>query len=262
MELDLEYTEYLKAIGFPESYVDDLAILHAIYPNWVFEPVVVGLDWNTVIAAESTPNYNLVSITGDDARKTMASTDYDWTTNTWIPRDSGKWTTAHPEYIAHIMDPRNFLNENDIFQFESLSFSMAHTADGVKAIFGSSFLSKPATEPDGSTLDYAQALMSIGKEVNVSPYHLASRVLQEQGSKGTSVLISGTYSSFPGYFNYFNYGASGASSDAVVYNGMKFAYNQGWNTRYKSLLGGASRLASASVSARLLLTEIYTRPFA
>lgn len=248
VELDLEYTEYLKAIGFPESYVDDLAILHAIYPAWVFEPVVVGLDWETVIKAESTPKYNLVSINADDAMKTMYSTEYIWQENRWIPRDSGKWVTAHPEYIAHIMDPRNFLNENDIFQFESLSFSMAHTADGVKAIFGSSFLSRPATEPDGSTLDYAEALMSIGQEVNVSPYHLASRVLQEQGSKGTSVLISGTYSSYPGYFNYFNYGASGDSSDEVVYNGMKFAYNQGWNSRYKSLLGGASRLAAGYIA--------------
>lgn len=244
VEIDEAYVEELKAKGFPESYTYNLAVLHALYPDWIFEPVLTGLDWNAVITAESKPNLNLVSVGADDAKKSVASADYDWETNTWVLRDNGSWVTIHPEYLAYVMDPRNFLTANYIFQFESLSYSEAHTIEGVQAVFGSSFLSKDATEPDGSTLNYAEALMSIGKEVNVSPYHLASRVLQEQGSAGTSTMISGTYSGYEGYYNYFNYGASGTTSAEVIANGMKYAYKQGWNSRYKSLLGGSTLLAN------------------
>ena len=43
------------------------------------------------------------------------------------------------------------------------------------------------TDTDGTTLNYADAFLKIGQETNVSPYHLASRVRQEQG--WTSSLI-------------------------------------------------------------------------
>lgn len=78
-------------------------------------------------------------------------------------------------------------------------------------------------DSDGSELDYAQAFMDIGEETGVSPYHLASRVRQEQGLKGTSSLISGTYSGYEGYYNYFNVGAAGITSTLVIKNGLAYA---------------------------------------
>ena len=103
-------------------------------------------------------------------------------------------------------------------------------------------------DADGTKLNYAEAFVQIGQETGVSPYHLASRVRQEQGLKGTSSLISGTYKGYEGYYNYFNVGASGVTSTLVIQNGLAYAKNAGWDTRYKALLGGAKLLAKNYIS--------------
>ena len=146
------------------------------------------------------------------------------------------------------MDPRNFLNDTDIFQFESLSYSKSQTRAGVSAILAGTFMAKEIEDADGTTLNYADAFMKIGEIRKISPYHLASRVRQEQGTGGTSSLISGTYSGYEGYYNYFNFGASGVGSAAVIKNGLAYAKSKGWDTRYKSLDGGAQLLAKNYIS--------------
>lgn len=90
------------------------------------------------------------------------------------------------------------------------------TKQGVSSILKGTFMENTVEDSDGSALDYAQAFMDIGEETGVSPYHLASRVRQEQGLKGTSSLISGTYSGYEGYYNYFNVGAAGITSTLVI----------------------------------------------
>ena len=241
--IDAEYKKQLMDAGFPESYANGLAVLHSRYPEWIFEPVMTGLDWETVIKEETKKPINMVSISSDDAMKSVADSEYNWETNTWVIRDGDSWVAVHPEYLAYIMDPRNFFTEEYIFQFESLSYSSSHTIEGVNAVIGTSFMSKDVVDSDGTMFNYATAFMSIGKEVGVSPYHLVSRVRQEQGSKGTSSLISGTYKGYEGYYNYFNFGAYGITESAVIEAGLQYAKNQGWNTRYKALLGGAQKIA-------------------
>lgn len=71
---------------------------------------------------------------------------------------------------------------------------------------------------------------------------LASRVKQEQGTKGTSPLISGTYSGYEGYYNFFNFNAYGKTKEDIYKNGLYFAKQQGWNTRVKSIQGGAEKI--------------------
>lgn len=242
VEIDPAYVEELIAKGFPESYTYNLAVLHALYPEWIFEPVMTGLDWNTVIEKETEKPINMVPTSADDAKKSVDDSEYDWTTNTWVIRDGDSWVAVHPEYLAYVMDPRNFLTETYIFQFESLSFNESHNIEGVQAVIGSSFMKNDVVDTDGTTLNYAKAFMEIGKQVGVSPYHLAARVRQEQGS-GKSSLISGTYSGYEGYFNYFNFGAYGVTDAAVIKAGLTYAKNQGWDSRYKSLLGGSQMIA-------------------
>lgn len=246
IEVDENYEVYLERIGFPKSYVHSLAVLHAQYPNWVFEPVKTGLSWSTVISNESYAGRNLVYKTADDSRKSYASSEYNWYTNTWTIRDSSGWVTAHPDYIAYCMDPRNFLNATNIFMFESLSYSAVHNSTGVNAILSNTFMIKEVANGDGTILNYTDAFMKIGKEVGVSPYHLASRVRQEQGTGGTSPMISGTYSGYTGYYNYFNIGAYG-TGNSVYTRGLSYAKDAGWNTRYKALLGGAQFIAKSYI---------------
>lgn len=240
---DSSFAVQMKNAGFPDSYIDSLTALHNAYPQWQFEAVDTGLDWTAVIEAESANGVNLVPKNGDDARKSTAEGAYDWFTNTWTIYDGSSWVAAHPDYIAYYMDPRNFLNETDIFQFECLSYSDSHTEEGITAILSGTFMANEVEDTDGTLLNYAGAFMEIGKETGVSPYHLASRVRQEQGLNGTSSLISGTYTGYKGYFNYFNVGAAGVTSTQVIQKGLSYAKNAGWDTRYKALLGGAQILA-------------------
>lgn len=245
---DADFVMQMQAQGFPQSYIDRLAALHAKYPMWEFEAVNTGLDWATVIEMESRNGYNLVPKSGDDARKSTNEGAYDWYTNTWTVYDGSSWVGAHPDYIAYCMDPRNFLDEKSIFQFEKLSYSDSQTIDGVRSIIGGTFMASSVTDTDGTVLDYAEAFVAIGQATGVSPYHLASRVRQEQGQNGTSALISGSYSGYSGYFNYFNVGASGVTSSLVIKNGLTYAKKAGWDTRYKSLMGGAQLLAKNYIS--------------
>ena len=89
---------------------------------------------------------------------------------------------------------------------------------------------------------------SIGAEENrqVSPFHLAARVLQEQG-EGTSPLISGTYPGYEHYYNYFNVGASGSTNEEVIRNGLNYAKDHDWHGAYYSILGGAEVISASYI---------------
>ena len=242
IETDEEFEEYLRRIGFPETYIKPLAILHEKYPKWKFEPYITGLKWADVLAAQCRPGVSQTNIHYNDAYKSVAPTEYNWYTNEWVIRDTTEWVTAHPDYVAYHLDPRNWFNDTNIFMFEKLSYSEVHTLEGVQAIVKGSHMEKEIDNGDGTMLNYSTAFMEIAKNVGASAYHLASRVLMEQGKGGTSKLISGTYPGYEGYYNYFNVGAYG-EGDKVYIRGLGLAKDRGWNTRYKSLEGGATHIA-------------------
>ncbi len=213
---------------FPSSYQSALAQLKAAHPNWVFVKMNTNLDWDYVIDQEDYKDRSLVPSSSP---------------NSWKNGDSGQsgWSIASVGILKYYMDPRNFLTESDIFQFEQLTYNASyHTQNAVQQILNSTFMSGAIP---GDSRTYAQAFYDIGRSLGVSPFHLACRVYQEQG-KGTSPLISGTYSGYEGYYNYFNIGASGSSTKAVIENGLTYAKNKGWNSRYAALEGGASIISA------------------
>lgn len=241
---DDAYTDALKAAGFPDSYCAALLALHQKYPNWQFVPVQTGLDWNTVIANESAAGKNLVQSSVNDSRKSTNPAAYNWAENSWYGYDGAGWVCASPEYIAYCMDPRNFLNETYIFQFETLEYADYQSAAGVQNILANTFMAADYKDTDGANRSYADTFVEIGRNLAVSPYHLASRCKQEQGAKGTSPLISGKHPGYEGYFNYFNVRAYTTAFASAVENGLSYAKAQGWNTIYKSIQGGSSVVAN------------------
>lgn len=243
-----DYADTLRKAGFPESYIPNLSALHTRYPNWKFEAVNTGLDWNTVIQKESVNGLNVVSKSVDDARKSTASGAYSWTKNTWTEYEPG-WVSAHTDYIAYLMDPRNFLDETNIFQFQSLAYSPHETLSGVQSIIKGTFLegTKKYTN-NGESINYANTFLEASKNSGVSAYHLASRVKQEQGTGGTSPLISGTYPGYIGYYNFFNFNAYGSTRDLIYQNGLKYAKNQGWSSRKLSIQGGAVKIGDGYIN--------------
>lgn len=242
-ETDDKYYRQMLAAGFHESYARMLAQLHVQYPKWQFEPVVTGLDWAEVIREESRLGKNLVQKSGDDAQKSTASGAYDWAKNSWYGFDGASWVCASEEMISYAMDPRNFLDAEHIFQFEALSYQNYQTKEGTAQLLRGTFMSGNYKDTDGKTRSYADTFTQTGKSLGVSPYHLAARCKQEQGTKGTSGSISGTYSGYKNYFNYFNVGAYAAGGRSAIENGLIYAKKQGWNSRYKSIQGGSAVVA-------------------
>lgn len=240
---DEAYIQELKAAGFPESYCGSLLALHKKYPSWQFTAVLTGLDWADAVAAESAAGKNLVQSTVNDSRKSTDSAAYDWKTNTWYGYDGDGWVCASTEYIAYCMDPRNFLDDTYIFQFETLEYAEYQNEAGVQNILKNTFMSGNYTDTDGKKRSYAQTFLDAGKELLVSPYHLASRCKQEQGKNGTSPLITGSYNSYEGYYNYFNIGAYTTSTASASVNGLMTAKRSGWDSIYKSILGGSKVVA-------------------
>ena len=93
--------------------------------------------------------------------------------------------------------------------------------------------------------NFASLINAAGKNSGVNPNVIAAMIVQEQGTKGTSGLISGVYSGYKGYYNFFNIGAYTTKTMTAVQRGLWYAkqsgsYGRPWNSIYKSIKGGAS----------------------
>lgn len=374
---DADFEAYMTQQGFPDSYKNALRGLHQKYPNWVFVAQHTGLDWNTVIAEETKIGRNLVYTDSISSWKSMAEGAFDWAGNYWPGFDGSCWVAASEEIIRHYMDPRNFLTDPYIFQFQSQVYDPAiQTREGLAGMVQGTFLEgypgqtksgTSTTGPSGSsssgsssygpgynsgssssssygpslssrlsdtlrkltgsldayaawskaegiwyytddsgklyvsgwhwvdgnkdgvsecyyfdangcmaanttvdgytvnsdgqwTVDgviqtqgsassssaksYVDLIMEAATQSKVSPYVLAAMIIQEQGTQGTSPLISGNYSSYPGYYNFYNIGAYEHNGMSAVEAGLKYASESGsanrpWNTVEKGIIGGA-----------------------
>lgn len=242
---DASFESKLKA--FPESYRDALRKLHAEYPNWEFIPDPVNDSFSNAVAEQMKSNRKLVSLSSHPISwRSMGLGAYDWSTNAWTNIEGG-WTGASKEIISYYMDPRNFLNADEIYMFMEQSYNAdVQNKDGVSKIIKDTFMEKKYTPASGETGkgSYLTVIMTAAKKSGVSPYIIASKIRQEQGVKGTSDLISGKYKGYEGYYNFFNVSATGSTSTQVIKNGLKYAKSKDWDTRYKSILGGAEFLAA------------------
>jgi beta-N-acetylglucosaminidase len=144
--------------------------------------------------------------------------------------------------------------------FEQLSFdSDLQTIAGVRSIIAGSFL-------DGGDKDYAQLIYDAGESAGVSPYFLASRIIQEMGYNGESELWRGEVDGYEGYYNFYNIGAYASDDGLAVTNGAKYAMwgkepdaqeisdteaaiLLPWDTPEKAIEGGALWIASGYIEA-------------
>lgn len=217
---------------FPESYKESLTALKEAHPNWIFVKMDTGLDWNTVVSEEIYGGRSLIP-TSLGGHLTEG-------------RYSNGWSYATKEALEFYLDPRNSLTEEGIFQHELLSYNASYHEESIPAI--QSFLDNTFMKGQvpGFVESYAYLFWAVGKDLNISPFHLASRVYQEQGREGTSPLISGTYPGYEGYYNYFNIGASGSTNKQVIESGLKYAKTATppWNSPYNAIYYGAKILGS------------------
>ena len=157
---------------FPTSYRKGLEKVKGTFPNAKFILYDTGLDWyKDVLTEENEMKYgrNLISSESPASWK-QSSREVE-----------PGWVQASQSIVEHYMDPRNFLNEKDVFQFMSLAYDDSQTVEGTQTILDRTFMaSRKIEDLDGNMITYAEAFWKAGKETGVSPYLLACRVRQEQ----------------------------------------------------------------------------------
>lgn len=350
------YTQTVKTgiDKFPAEYQDALKKLKELHPNWNFDAYYTGLDWNTVVLNEKVCKRNRVLKSSDESWKCSCG------------NVASGYACASEKIISYYLDPRNFLNEVNIFQFLEISYNeRIHNVDGVKKAVKNTFLNGNVTYKNGNgekqnykieneiikitpntkltdidknakgelktgakvtvngkeytaivmgdingdgkvnsadaleilkysaelinlnnnaieagkingkvnalsalsvlkysagvedisfsssdgkeyTKSYAEIILEAAKESNMSPYSIASKIIQEVGTKGSN-SVSGTYKGYEGYYNFYNLGAYD-TGNAIV-NGLMYAKDKGWNNQYTAIIEGAKELANSYTNA-------------
>ncbi len=254
---DSEFEAYMTAQGFPESYKPGLRMLHAAHPTWTFKALKLDYSWSSALSKETAkPGTNLVSSSSPVSYRSTASGAYNSSTGAWTKYD-GSWYAASPTVVAYYMDPRNFLSEEGIYQFMTHKYDASTQNEStVSAVISGSFME--GKNPGGGYSSYTSLLNTAGKNTGVNPNVLAAMIIQEQGWNGSS-LVSGTYSGYEGYYNFFNIGAYTTSTMNAIQRGLWYAQQQGWDTPYKAIVGGAQFYANNYVNSNQ--DSYYTKKF-
>ena len=241
--------DYKKGSDILDDYPGYASLLDNLleeHPNWTFTILFTGLDWDTVIKNETTAVHG---------RNLVQNKSGEWVCSVCGNKayDNGSWRCASTSAVSYYMDPRNSLYEDYIFQFENLKWVEGkYTIDGIKQILeGCDYLltdkiTYTNTNGKKATINksYAQVIMEAAEGAGISPYHLASRIRQEQGTGDkASATASGTYSGYTGYYNFLNVNASGSGSATIIKNALNYAKKQKWDNPEKSIKGGAEFLA-------------------
>ncbi len=249
--------------SFPTSYQPYLRELAQKHPNWKFTALYTNLDWNYVISQENVFGKNLVPKNYSDRWKNTTPGQYN------VEVDSG-WVDSSRQAVEYCMDPRNFLNEIRLFQFEGLSYDEhANHLDGIeKILYGTEFYQTKVSylDSNGNTISmnekYGDLILRGGQTSKVSPYHLASRIKQEVGPFLSHSSISGKVEGFKGLYNFYNIGATSSSEPmGAIRNGLQYAkdgkgasqatkdkYLIPWNTKERAITGGGIFIGSSYIN--------------
>lgn len=254
-----------------KPYVDELK---KKYPNWEFKALYTNLDWKYVIDSENIFGKNLVPKSYSDSWKNTKPGQYN------VEVDSG-WVDSSRAAVEFAMDPRNFINNVRVFQFEELSYnSQTNSLSSIeKILYGTEFYNKIVEykTSTGSNVvtdkKYSELILSAAKVSGVSSFHLASRIKQEVGPFLSHSSISGTVKGFEGLYNFYNIGATSSSEPmGAIKNGLQYAkdgkgassstkekYLIPWNTKERAITGGGKFIGSSYIN--LGQNSIYLQKF-
>ncbi|MBQ6036481.1 MAG: cadherin-like beta sandwich domain-containing protein [Lachnospiraceae bacterium] len=262
--------------AFPESYWTGLDALIEAHPNWQFTAFYEGVTFEECMTqdAEMRLSRNLIAGLNSSGAyryptswyETDITGSYNWAGNAYYGFDNGNMYQASEAAVRYCMDPRNWLTEEQIFQFldSTTPFDESVGEGIVDYIFRSIGVPQwvaPAEETelftdDGTTYTYPQALNKISSEVvwtdrfgathtGANQATMATRIRQEHGM-WESELIHGDYiftltetvgdkpagtqidASAEAETHYYNYFAMDASGNSIAE-----IYNRGFTEAYK-----------------------------
>ena len=236
-EAKTECEAYLKDKGFPQNYWGPLCALKVKYPNWEFESVYTGYDFAAAVKLESCKNSISVYSKAEFLDSTCGN-NYD-----------AGYTGASQAAVSYYMNPLNFLDEQNIFMFES-----AYINEAVQPYY-SQLATKMANKKLLNNIpDLPLYVANASVESQASAAFLSARIRIELGSgllssgtyagqlqsalsgtyttrygyyyTGSSFVKDSKYSSVDNYYNFYNIGAS--DGDGVTQRALAYAFKQGW----------------------------------
>ena len=237
------YYQYVKTgiDQFPASYQERLQQLASKYPNWKFQAYYTGISWDELIQNERDENVHRNRVTNNAPKSWKNSCGYVY----------DGYACASDAIVAYYLDPRNFLNETQIFQFVESSYNAdEQTLSAIQESVKGTFLDKTITCNDLNnnpvTMSYSEMIIKAAQESNVSAFYIKSKIIQEVGSQGSG-SVSGTYPGYEGYYNFYNFGAYD-TGDPIA-NGLLYAKDKGWDSPYKAIVDGASLIGKNYIEA-------------
>lgn len=207
--------------------------LQSKHSNYTFLLYYTGIDWNEALVAEYQGHgYSPKNLF-------QMGNNYN---GMWLcplcgtkKYDNGSWCCASLESLAYMMDPRNSINESDVFQFKDLEGSDVSYNDIARVVskYGS-FINNQ---------EVIQAIVDASKQYNINGYFLVAKIINEHGTNGSTLSNGNGYNGqYGGCYNYFNIGSYGSGKDAVIRNGLAYAQSHGWTSRRASILGGTAEV--------------------
>ncbi len=245
-----DYSAELRKKGFPESYVSSLNKLKQAHPNWNFEVLKVGETFSYSVSQErkSHSQQLIQNYSGNNGKGYYCTCSKCYKNGAPLVKEYPNWVSASQKAVEYYLDPRNFLDEKHIFQFESTLYNASQTQAGVESIlkgtwmYDSIIVYKNAKgesvtyKRNSKSVKYSQAIMDASQYSGLSAYYLASKIVQEVGgSKPTAGGASGTYSGYKGIYNYYNIGANTGAAD-----GLKWAATAPINSSHVQTSSGVS----------------------
>lgn len=244
----------MSALGFPSSYWGGLCRLKEKYPSWTFEAIKVDTDWSDVIKGESSCGWNLI-------RKNTTNENF---IDTSCEEEYSGYMSVLPVGLAYFMDPRNFLSEGYIFQFNYLSYANVLESSYFTTV--DAMLNKASFYIYHKQNDFANILIEAAKEVNACPIFTSARIYQELGAdeklfnlySGTGKYIDASGVSYTGYYNFYNIGVTDtcAKDFGTTFCGLRYAVNKGWNTLSLAIQGGIRTISAEYINKNQYTTYL------
>ncbi|MEF2293388.1 N-acetylglucosaminidase [Virgibacillus dokdonensis] len=156
--------------------------------------------------------------------------------NGWYQIDFKKrWVNASPEDVRYYLDPNNFINdEKQKFQF----LDLARSSDVTASVLNNYLRGK------GSLAGQGQAFIDASRVNGVNDIYLVSHAVLETGN-GSSTLAQGVEYKGVTVYNMFGIGAY---DSCPIECGVKRAYDEGWTTPYKAIVGGAKFIGDGYIN--------------
>ncbi len=192
-----KFIKDLREKGFTECYIKHLVVLHDKYPQWEFEAVITGVDYQQFVQHQIDNKLKCAEI-----RKYQTNEKFEG-------EKSDRYYIANDESIIFFSHPYSMLQTNQGAYENALQFLKADQK--IDKEYSDKAVESILRDRDSSLIEKVQ-----NSECLINSVFMACVIAAENGPMGEE------YNGKPVY-NIFNFGATDGRE-----SGKRYAYNKGW----------------------------------